>query len=483
MPTPSSSPARRGVALVLAISIIVMLTGMALTLSGITTSRIQEQQARKQQVQLLMAAESALNETVAWMQFNRQVRDYLENMTVTSVPATANWYPYATSTSPATIVTSNLSGTLMPAAYPALSMRSDPNSAISATNPAQAVPGNGANQRNYCLVQSKIIKVVNTAPGNIWPDGNERFMIYSTARQGTAAATTRGQRVWATIKVGTNRVFTQAMFSSSSYDIQGRVMVDSWNSNGGTTAYAATVHPGGVYANNGGDVASNGDVNVAANPTEVWGAVLPSIDLTNSPVPYEPPATYDGAVFSGAITILPPVLPAGAPVAEYHYRSTNNLSLTLSGSGTVMLYVDGALDLKNIIFQPGSTVKLQIYQGVTTDPSNLGGGNSSFGDPINPSRLQIMSNYIGTGARELSINANTQMSAVIYAPNAGIKLTGTADFYGSVISQDLSQIVNGSFKFHFDESLRDLGLPMPRLTAIAWFPRSLSYAEVVASGL
>jgi hypothetical protein len=158
--------------------------------------------------------------------------------------------------------------------------------------------------------------------------------------------------------------------------------------------------------------------------------------------------------------------------------------ITIAGSGTIRIYVDGQINLQNLVFAPGSTATVQIVQNsynvTNANRTNLGGSTTSIGDPNNPRRMILMSNYTGgssvsTGG-EMQLNGGAMFSGIVYAPYAGMALNGTADFYGSITAGNYSGTVNGSFNFHYDESLATVSFPFstPRLTAAAWMPWPVS---------
>jgi hypothetical protein len=63
------------------------------------------------------------------------------------------------------------------------------------------------------------------------------------------------------------------------------------------------------------------------------------------------------------------------------------------------------------------------------------------------SALQIV--YGGTG--EIKMKGNDQSAAMVYAPNATFTLTGTADFYGSILAGTVDNAGTGNV--HYDRSL------------------------------
>lgn len=74
-------------------------------------------------------------------------------------------------------------------------------------------------------------------------------------------------------------------------------------------------------------------------------------------------------------------------------------------------------------------------------------GGALVNSGFDSSMLQIQ--YAGTGTVKVSGGVST--AAMIYAPNAGVQLTGGSDFYGSILSKTLDD--SGGTDIHYDKSL------------------------------
>ncbi|MBA3686221.1 MAG: hypothetical protein H0W72_13420, partial [Planctomycetes bacterium] len=439
-----------------------------MTLSGLTVSRIGEQQRRERQTDLTMAAESATNEVLSWLQNNDGAIAYLKDMAVTSTPA----FPTTTTSTSLVLVSTNVpvnfpsgmasTGAItpaIPAAFPAL-VGSDP------------VAMNATNVRNGCTVASKIIKIVPSG-AVAWPSGNERFMVYTTATQGSGK-TLRRQRVSAVIRVSriSESIFTRAMFSIAGYTFKGSATTDSWNSASGTVAYST-----GIAGSNGG-LGSNGTLDVQ-KPENVAGPYEGNLNIPVNPVPYNPPAVI-ASTTTASLTAYNNVVGAlgygnqGGNVTAILVPNISD-NMVFGGAGTVKLYVNGVMNLADITFAPGSTVKLEIYQNTYSGGAESQYGKTNFGDLTNPSRLQIYTNHTGSG----KVNGGTNWSAVLFGPNLTLRFNGNASYYGSMVVGSLAGLVNGNFAFHYDDSLAQIpvGSALPRLTAAAWFNRDLTFSE------
>jgi hypothetical protein len=89
-----------------------------------------------------------------------------------------------------------------------------------------------------------------------------------------------------------------------------------------------------------------------------------------------------------------------------------------------------------------------VGQGQAT-PLDIG-GNGISNPSFNSSLVQIQ--YNGTGA--INLHGNGSQSAVIYAPNSNISMSGNAAFYGSVIGNTLSAS-GGPVTIHYDRALQN----------------------------
>jgi len=475
--SPIRNQSRAGSALVISSIVIITIAGMAIALTDLTIGRYGEQKYRQAQVDLLAATESAANETINWMRNNTSVQTAMKNMAVSS-PG----FPTTKTSTSSVLVSSTLPGSL-PAVFPSIMPQVMTTTQGGTTAYTTSATGaNAANRRNACTIETKVIKVASSANPSVW-DGSERFIIYTTAETGdrTRPDSVRRQRVESVITAVSTTVssttttttttsvptpafpFTRGMFSINGYDFKGAATTDSWksDSNGdgvADTPYTrpATYTVGG--ANSNGDVGSNGVLGSGAYDTsKVHGQATPNANATLPNVTYSPPTS--GFTSMGSITGNTTLTGSGAGNTVFRTPSVahkNNNRLTISGSGTVVLYVDGAFNVGDVTFAAGSTAKLVIYQNDIAGKGASFNAQNTVGDPANPSRFLFVTAFSGTGANEMSLNGGAKFSAVVLAPNAGMKFNGGSDFYGSFVGKDFSGAVNGNFSFHYDESLAGL---------------------------
>jgi hypothetical protein len=241
---------------------------------------------------------------------------------------------------------------------------------------------------------------------------------------------------------------------------------DSWSSTAG--AYPA----GG--AGSQGDISSAGTITSSQGSPSVQGQIIQHDDKSLPVFTYNPPIPLSsGNALSGSQNWSPS--PAGTTL-NLRYPSVsmgNNQTITISGSGTVNLYVDGPLNVNSIAYAAGSTANLVIYQ----NDYSLGGassfkfnGNATMGDPAHPNRLLLISNYTGS----MGLNGGANFYGVIFAPFADIAMNGNFGMFGAVVADGFSGKINGNFHEHYDTTLGSMNLPLdPRLTATSWWPHLL----------
>lgn len=138
---------------------------------------------------------------------------------------------------------------------------------------------------------------------------------------------------------------------------------------------------------------------------------------------------------------------------EYEVGDINQ-DVEITGSGTVVLYIDDATQVGGDTFTitpspVGSDLKVIIFA-----KGNVAlGGNSGVNPP--PGSPQDLMIYGLPTCTSIDIGGTTESGASIYAPSAAVNINGTADFYGSVVGNTIT--INGSVNFHYDESMDTAG--------------------------
>jgi hypothetical protein len=284
------------------------------------------------------------------------------------------------------------------------------------------------------------------------------------------------------------------LFSKIGYNVSGSARTDSWNSDperdGTHIGYVAPASYTVGGANAHGDIGSNGVLEAGAYDSRyVHGTATPNANATLPSITYNPPTMTSEVSMTGDRTITGIGNDAGTTTTKagniYRISSIaqgNNKTLTIAGSGTVVIYVDGAFEIGSINFAPTSTAKLVIFQNSADGGRCSFNGSSSIGDPTDPSRFI----FATASSSTMGLNGRSTFSGVVLAPYASMRFNGNSNFLGSFVASNFSGNVNGSFNFHYDEGLAGLSWAQTLidtrsatysydLAPIAWNVRSIGY--------
>jgi hypothetical protein len=175
-----------------------------------------------------------------------------------------------------------------------------------------------------------------------------------------------------------------------------------------------------------------------------------SIDITtNSGCPSAATMSTTGgtcAPASGGITLAPAV--AGGTMSLHTLSLTGNRDLhlaagtyninSLSETGQTKLILDSVPVIINVTGSGGGTV-VQL----------TGGGMTNTAGNFDPTSFEIV--YAGTGT--ISLKGGAASVGLLYAPNAVFSFAGGADWYGSVIGKDMTDM--GGAAIHYDRRMQN----------------------------
>ncbi len=456
---------RSGSALVISTFLIVLLLGLSLSLIELAVGNLKSSERRKDDIALTVSTETVANLSLNYLQNLPDLEDQLNQAKVRATPVN--------------ITTSIQSNVVV-----------DPSGSdtLNGTVPASywkfvgtvAVPIYGKIQ-NQDVYQISAIGAVG-GPTALWnPDGTQNAIQYADRY--------RRRRVEALFTPFPSSILKQALFSRRGYEYMGNASTDSWNSGAGSVDYS-------VVASHGhqGDLSSEGDI-IVRSSANVNGAVCSNIKVPIPAFTYSPPGTAIplGVLSNATLGVSAP--PPGMPTAM-NYRATaialgNRDTIVIPAYSKVTIYVDTYISLKNDLIVP-KTSSLTIIQN--NYDSRLGlttiNGNITVGCPSNPSSFLFLSIFDGMIPDatnplgfDFKLNGTAQFGGVMFAPFATFALSGSFDFYGSLIADSFKDTtglgkVNGNFSFHYDESLTNMRLPFPpSLVIVGWRAFPLSMAQ------
>lgn len=279
-------------------------------------------------------------------------------------------------------------------------------------------------------------------------------------------------------------VFTKAIASRGSVDLNGQTMVDSYDSSNTNYSTAGRYDPAKRRANGGVVTNSRGNPAVDVGNGHIYGPVNTGPGGT---INYTSGGTVGDLTWSTGIepgwtnndfntTFLDQTAPAGAagwlglPLASILGLLTTNTyvvnnanyscpgGLKMTGGqtmliqGTCNLYIYGGDFTINsgcgIYIAPGA--KLNLYMdGVNTSVSGNG--------IVNQTGLASAYSYYGTtNNTSIKYSGGSDFVGTVNAPEADVTISGGANFYGAAIVNSYTSKSAGA-AFHFDESLGNPG--------------------------
>ncbi len=235
--------------------------------------------------------------------------------------------------------------------------------------------------------------------------------------------------------------------------ISGGAYTDSFNSSQGT--YAST------KIDSGGNVGSNGNVTLSGSTTEVNGTISvlqPNVgtcsaanDVTNS----AGSGAYQ-AITQTADTTLPPgdygnVNMSGNKTLTLSPGTYNLNSLVLSGNSALQISPPGQVIIN--IEGTGASKAVDLSGGTITNTTDV------------PFNMQI--NY--AGSQPIDLSGGSGSYAVVYAPNSPITISGGGAWYGAILGKSFTD--SGGSAVHYDKGLRNLVQPGP------YYPISFTWSK------
>ena len=256
-------------------------------------------------------------------------------------------------------------------------------------------------------------------------------------------------------------LFTTALFSNQSFEIESGVFVDSFDSSLGD--YASQLAASGTgYVDSGAITQSNGDV-IVGSSVEVHGDIYPGKDES-----VEVPGSSD---VSGALqpaaedrdmpAVLTPSIPVTGPLSvpadgvttlasgDHHLSALEVTSGTFTIQGPARLVVDDFdLQSNTDLVLDSSTGPIEIY--ATGD--FLLASNSSI-MTTSQSAVGVSLFLVGGPTQVAELRSNSDFYGTIYSPEGTVDIRSNFDVYGSVAAEQL--ILNANVRVHFDERLSD----------------------------
>ncbi|MBZ5568307.1 MAG: hypothetical protein LAN64_10720 [Acidobacteriia bacterium] len=448
-------------ALILALLILLTLSALTASLISTTQTEIWTTTNYRVMTQARYAAEAGAQRAALWL------ANPNDDSTMYTAPTSYSGFtgtnPVQDTSGHAIILTADGATT---AYYPDTTIKT--NFANALTN--QSVPNmSGA---TFAVTATLISQTAGTPPAQVWEINSTGSI--AGVRSAKVSVRERIERVVSSTPA--YAVFATST-ACSALTFSGNVTTDSFNSDNGT--YAAT------RANSGGDMGTNGSLLASGSPgVTIHGAFSSPLGASKGACPansynWSGSGSIDNGVthLSAAWTPPPPMAPTGTPTSSSIVLgsgcskfpagscsgSGGNITLNpgtynaLISSGTATVHLTGGSSSCNVYnfysLTTSGSFAFAVDSGkvciVFTSPSSpiTASGSWLSNSSGVPSNLQI--NYSGTGNFPLSGSSATY--AIVNAPNAPVTVSGSNDWYGSIIAKSVT--ASGGAKFHYDQAL------------------------------
>jgi Tfp pilus assembly protein PilX len=449
--TPNRVRDAKGVALILALLVLLILSTLGAGLIFVTQTEIWSSSNYRSMLEARYAAEAGAQRAVNWLSYTYTPptsSQFSTNFNLTTYPVQCS--SGCTSNGSAVVLSAMSS---VASNYPIAAQQTSFNSTLNNV----ALPGVSVNSATY-QVSATLLRATSagamtwqiTSIGNI-----------SGLRAGQVQVVTTYETSTTTSPLVQYGLFATGTGCPGAVTTSGNMVVDSYNSGSGPY--------GGTNILSTGDVGSNGGWTNSATVTihgNLWlqhpsTGSCPNNDITNSgtmnynnadtltsvytpaaPNPVSTPNTStvlsSGTTTLSANTLYGNFINSGTATLSFPTAGTYNInSITNSGSLTLQMPSTG-----QVILNIGGN-----GQGAITLSGVMITGNTS----------QIADNliiyYAGTGGFTVSGSAST--AAVVYAPNAAVTLSGTTAWYGAILASTFTD--SGGASIHFDTALKTAG--------------------------
>lgn len=262
--------------------------------------------------------------------------------------------------------------------------------------------------------------------------------------------------------------------------------VDSWNSDPDNNPATPPIPYSVAVRSDKGGIATLAvqSSSMLVNQAHIWGYVAtggaePEVGVqgtirgTSTPANVRIDPARVSTDFSADLPLLTapidgtPIATVGATLGTLNtatkWRCANvvlngNQTLTILGDVTLILTASTgtALDVTGnaaIIVPTGSSLTVYVEADLKIAGNGLGNGNTR------PGTVKIWGTSTSAAGQAIHLAGNGALKAVVYAPNADVKINGNGEIMGSLVGRTIT--FTGNASFHYDESLANEGENTP----------------------
>lgn len=296
--------------------------------------------------------------------------------------------------------------------------------------------------------------------------GGGKVSLVSTGTDGRA-----GSQIEVVVREQANGFYQWAAYGDESLDLDSNAFIDSYDSTVGDYDSQAVNSSGGdTWANEDGDVGSNGNIVMKQNST-VFGdaqcgpsastSVVGNAELSGSSTPAAdlvelPPLVIPGTPSAGDLTV-PGGTTHSMPAGDYAYGS-----FLASAGSTVKVYGPSTIVLTNMELASNSQFVVDATNGpvevYVLEDFIIGSNTLLTSTTYSPADLEfflesdnVIDPDLTVDLDEVDFNSNAKMYGTIYAPNAAVAINSNFELFGALVAH--SVLLDSNAKVHYDESL------------------------------
>jgi len=333
----------------------------------------------------------------------------------------------------------------------------------------------GSVQAPVLLAGGEVIVTTQTFGPN-----NRLLRVSSGSRLGNSEA-----RAELILQDNVDTPFVWGAFGETSLSMNSQAKVDSYDSTDGSYASQMVNGSGSsAYADDEGNVGSNGDIELSQNSLVYGNAtpgesstitVLGNGDVSGSTANATSPFTLPPLIVPEIPSTGNRVFATDTTLAsgQYHMDTTAiSTGVTVTVIGPATLVMDSFELLSHSKLRIDSTngpVDIFVLNDFVMNSNTLIASNDW--DPrdvrINLLSDNIVNPEVLIDLDELGFESNAKLYGTIYAPDAAITIESNFELFGSVIAEEVS--LSSNCRIHYDEALGEVLPPgTDRYTRISW---------------
>lgn len=193
----------------------------------------------------------------------------------------------------------------------------------------------------------------------------------------------------------------------------------------------------------------NTPANVTIDPSRVYADFVADLPSMSAPLDGTPIATVAATLGTAGQSTR-----WRLPGLDLH----GNQTLTILGDVTLIITsITG--NAVSVTGNASIVVSARSRLTIHVEGNMIIAGNGLTNQNVQPNTCQIWGTCGSTSTQTIDVSGNSALKAIIYAPNADVKINGNSEVMGAVVARNI--VLTGNANFHYDESLANYGVDTP----------------------